>query len=105
MGERFNSFEANKSYLVGAVAQIDCGDLDGAVATLTRCHCDIDPEGLATPMDAEDPDYQRYQKLSRIVLKARDMVALDMQGARAELVSGLREFGWTDGLTAAAKAE
>jgi hypothetical protein len=105
VGERFNSFEANKSYLVGAIAQIDSGDLDGVVATLTRCHSDIDPGGLATPMDANDPDYQRYQRLGQIILNAREMVTSDMQGARAELVSGLKEFGWSDGLTAAAKGE
>jgi hypothetical protein len=105
VGERFNSFEANKSYLVGAIAQIDSGDLDGVVATLTRCYGDIDPDGLATPMGADDPDYQKYQRLNQIVSSARDRVISDMQGARAELVSGLKEFGWADGLTATAKGE
>jgi hypothetical protein len=96
MGERFASFDANRSYLIGAIAQIDKGDPQGAFETLTRCHGDIDPEGLATPMDTQDPDYLRYQGLDRIAMKARDLIGSDPRAARQELVSGLATFGWVD---------
>jgi hypothetical protein len=101
MGERFASFEGNRSYLMGAIAQIDGNDAEGAFATLTRCHGDIDPEGLSTPMDVDHPDYSKYQSLDRIVLRARDMIASDPEGARELLVSGLRAFGWVDESAAA----
>jgi hypothetical protein len=101
MGERFVSFDANRSYLMGAIAQIDCGDSGGAFETLTRCHDDIDPEGLATPMDADDRDFVRYRKLDRVITKARDLISSDPGAARAGLMSGLKEFGWLDKLAAA----
>ena|ERR1700722_12611593 len=104
MGERFASFDSNRSYIMGAIAQIDADDTEGAFATLTRCEGDIDPEGLSTPMDASDPDYQKYQRLDRIIVTARELIASDPAGAREVLVSGLKEFGWT-GESAAAQGE
>jgi hypothetical protein len=94
MGGRFTSFDGNKSYLMGAIAQIDADDSVEAISTLERCLGDIDPEGLSTPIDADHPDYQKYQRLNQIVVKARDLLRPDPPAARQELVSGLKEFGW-----------
>ena len=105
MGEHFFSFDANRSYLLGAIAQLDCGDSQGAFESLTRCHGDIDPQGLATPMDRDDPDYRKYQALDEIVVKARNLIGPDPQAARKELASGLRAFGWADESSAAAEGE
>jgi len=96
MGGRFVSFDGNKSYLMGAIAQIDGDNLDEAFATLARCHGDIDPEGLSTPIDADHPDYEKYQKLDRIITRAKDLISSDPWAARQELNAGLREFGWAD---------
>jgi hypothetical protein len=100
MGKRFVSFDANRSYLLGAIAQIDRGDPEGAFETLTRCHGDIDPEGLATPMYSDHPDFAKYLMLDQVVGRARGLVESDPRGAREALVSGLREFGWADELAA-----
>lgn len=105
MGEHFASFDANRSYLIGAIAQLDGGDSQGAFETLARCHGDIDPQGLATPMDKDDPDYGKYQTLDEIVIKARDLIGPDPQAARKELVFGLQAFGWTDESSAPAGGE
>jgi hypothetical protein len=96
MGERFTSFDANRSYLMGAVAQIDADDPEGAFSTLTRCHDDVDENGLATPIDAAHPDYEKYQTLDQIIVRARELIASDPKGARQELVAGLKKFGWAD---------
>jgi hypothetical protein len=96
MGGRFASFDANKSYLMGAIAQIDSDDTDGAFANLTRCLADIDPEGLSTPIDADHPDYARYQKLNQIIVTAKSLLESSPEAARQELATGLREFGWAD---------
>jgi hypothetical protein len=104
MGERFVSFDGNKSYLMGAIAQIDENDAEGAFATLARCLGDIDPDGLVTPMDANHPDYEKYRALDQIIVRARSLVASDPQGARNELISGLKQFGWADE-SATAKGE
>jgi len=96
MGERFTSFDANRSYLMGAIAQIDADDPEGAFATLTRCHGDVDEDGLATPIDASHADYEKYQTLDQIIVRARELIASDPHGARQELVAGLKRFGWTD---------
>jgi hypothetical protein len=98
---RFASFDANRSYLMGAIAQIDANDPEGAFATLTRGHDDVDEDGLVTPIDADHPDYEKYQVLDQIILSARELVAADPQGAREKLVSGLKAFGWADESAAA----
>jgi hypothetical protein len=105
VGGRFVSFDGNKSYLMGALAQIDGDDLDAAFATLTRCRGDIDPEGLSTPIDADHPDYEKYQRLDQIVARARDLITSDPHAARQVLVSGLRKFGWADEQAAAQGSE
>jgi len=51
---------------MGAIAQIDGDDLEAAFATLTRGRGDIDPKGLSTPIDADHPDYEKYQRLDQI---------------------------------------
>jgi len=89
---------------MGAIAQIDADDPVEAFSTLERCIGDIDPEGLSTPIDADHPDYEKYQRLNQIVVKARDFLGSDRQAARRELASGLREFGWVDE-SRAAKAD
>ena len=71
MGERFASFDANRSYLLGAIAQIDGDDPEGAFAILTRCHSDVDEEGLATPIDADHPDYEKYRTLDQIIVESK----------------------------------
>jgi hypothetical protein len=96
MGGRFASFDANRLYLSGAIAQIDQDDTESAYATLTRCLGDIDPDGLSTPIDAGDPDYIRYQRLQQIVSQAIKIVGSDPNGARQALSGALREFGWND---------
>jgi hypothetical protein len=71
---------------------------------LARCLGDIDPEGLSTPLDADQPDYEKYRRLNQIVARAKDLLGPDPQAARRQLVSGLTEFGWLDEV-AAAKGE
>jgi hypothetical protein len=101
---RFASFDANRSYLMGALAQIDADDPEGAFATLTRCHGDVDEDGIVTPIDADHPDYEKYQTLDQIIMKARDLISSDPHEARHALVAGLKKFGWADE-SAAAKGE
>jgi hypothetical protein len=81
---------------MGAIAQIDGDHPEEAFATLTRCLGDIDPEGLSTPLDADQPDYEKYRRLNQIVMRAKDLLGSDPQSARRQLVSGLTEFGWLD---------
>src|SRR4051794_11980821 len=101
MGNRFSSFDGNKSYLMGAIAQIDGENPEEASVTLARCLGDIDPEGLSTPIDADHPDYEKYRRLNQIVERAKDLLGSDPQAARRQLVSGMAEFGWLDGAAAA----
>jgi hypothetical protein len=104
MGARFTSFDGNKSYLMGAIAQIDNDNPEEASVTLARCVGDIDPEGLSTPINSDDPDYEKYRRLNQIVVRAKDLLSSDPQSARRQLVAGLSEFGWLDE-AAAAKGE